>query len=136
MSAPKQQTIGQEAVLEGVGLHTGAATRVRFRPAEPDTGIRFRRIRSRRPSGSPGDARARRRSTDRGTSLQRGEAARRTRWSTCSPRLPRCEIDNVIIEVDGPEAPDRGRQLQAVLRCASARRGRAAAARARAGISS
>ena len=43
MTSPNQQTISREAVLEGTGLHTGAPARVQFRPADPNTGIRFRR---------------------------------------------------------------------------------------------
>ena len=44
MSAPNQQTIASEASLEGVGLHTGEITQVRFLPAPPGTGIRFQRM--------------------------------------------------------------------------------------------
>jgi UDP-3-O-acyl N-acetylglucosamine deacetylase len=37
----RQRTIRRDAALEGVGLHTGRTVRVRFRPADADTGIRF-----------------------------------------------------------------------------------------------
>ena len=40
---PEQRTLAQETAIEGVGLHTGASVRVRFVPAAPGTGIRFRR---------------------------------------------------------------------------------------------
>lgn len=36
-----QTTIAQEAGLSGVGLHTGNKSRITFRPAPPNTGIRF-----------------------------------------------------------------------------------------------
>ena len=103
MSAPKQQTLGQEAVLEGVGLHTGANTRVRFRPADPNSGIRFRRMDlSERPEvPATLDHIA---STDRGTSLQQGEARVHTVEHLLAA-VAALELDNLIIEVDGPEAP-------------------------------
>ena len=36
-----QTTIAEEASLEGVGLHTGCKTKLTFRPAPANTGIRF-----------------------------------------------------------------------------------------------
>jgi len=36
-----QRTIGRSGGFEGVGLHTGEIGTVTFRPAEPDTGVRF-----------------------------------------------------------------------------------------------
>ena len=38
---PLQITIGKEVELEGVGLHTGNKSRILFRPALANTGIRF-----------------------------------------------------------------------------------------------
>jgi len=37
----RQRTIRRDAAIEGVGLHTGQLVRVRFRPADPNAGIRF-----------------------------------------------------------------------------------------------
>src|SRR5262245_57027890 len=103
MSSPKQQTIGTEAVVEGEGLHTGAHTRVRFLPAEADTGIRFCR------TDLPGhpeilatlDHIA---STDRGTTLKQGEASVSTVEHLLAA-VSALELDNLVIEVDGPEIP-------------------------------
>ncbi|MBU0507265.1 bifunctional UDP-3-O-[3-hydroxymyristoyl] N-acetylglucosamine deacetylase/3-hydroxyacyl-ACP dehydratase [bacterium] len=39
----RQKTIAGEISLTGIGLHTGHETQLTFRPAEPNTGIRFRR---------------------------------------------------------------------------------------------
>ena len=36
-----QTTISQESSLQGIGLHTGNPVRLTFRPAPPNTGIRF-----------------------------------------------------------------------------------------------
>ncbi|UPT74059.1 MAG: UDP-3-O-acyl-N-acetylglucosamine deacetylase [Elusimicrobiota bacterium] len=38
---PLQTTIGKEVDLEGVGLHTGNKSKITFRPAPANTGIRF-----------------------------------------------------------------------------------------------
>jgi len=42
MSQDKQQTLVRATELSGVGIHTGESASVRFLPAGPDTGIRFR----------------------------------------------------------------------------------------------
>lgn len=39
-----QKTIAGEASISGVGLHTGQETTITFKPAEVNTGIRFRRM--------------------------------------------------------------------------------------------
>lgn len=39
----KQRTISQPVSITGIGLHTGHAVSLTFTPAEPQTGIRFRR---------------------------------------------------------------------------------------------
>src|SRR5687768_4636070 len=36
-----QTTIGSEVSLEGIGLHTGNKSKITFRPAPANTGIRF-----------------------------------------------------------------------------------------------
>ena len=41
MTGRMQRTIGQPVVFEGVGLHTGERGTVTFRPAPPDSGVRF-----------------------------------------------------------------------------------------------
>jgi UDP-3-O-[3-hydroxymyristoyl] N-acetylglucosamine deacetylase / 3-hydroxyacyl-[acyl-carrier-protein] dehydratase len=99
----EQQTIGREAQFEGIGLHTGAATRLRFLPGEPGRGIVFRRTDL---DGAPEvpatlDHVA---ATDRNTTLAAGDA----RIATVEHLLAAiagCELDNLIIELDGPEVP-------------------------------
>jgi UDP-3-O-[3-hydroxymyristoyl] N-acetylglucosamine deacetylase/3-hydroxyacyl-[acyl-carrier-protein] dehydratase len=99
----EQQTIGGEAVLEGVGLHLGRKARVRFIPAEANTGVRFRRIDI---DGSPeiaaelGSVVA----TDRNTTLGAGDAQVSTVEHVLAA-VAGCGIDNLIIEIDGPEVP-------------------------------
>ncbi len=40
----KQKTLQRDASFSGIGIHTGAQVRMRFVPAEEDTGIVFKRI--------------------------------------------------------------------------------------------
>ena len=92
-------------MLEGVGLHTGASTRVRFRPAEPNTGIRFRRADL---DGQP-EIKADLEhitSTDRGTSLSSGTAQVNTVEHLLAA-VAALQIDNVLIEIDGPRCRSR-----------------------------
>lgn len=42
--SPYQHTLGGEVVLSGVGVHSGQPAQLRLLPAEPDTGLRFRRV--------------------------------------------------------------------------------------------
>jgi UDP-3-O-[3-hydroxymyristoyl] N-acetylglucosamine deacetylase / 3-hydroxyacyl-[acyl-carrier-protein] dehydratase len=98
-----QQTIGTEAEFEGVGLHTGTIVRMRFLPAEPGTGIRFRRSDLTGSADVSADLQHVA-ATDRNTALGAGE----TRVATVEHVLAAvvaCEIDNLIIEVNGPEVP-------------------------------
>ena len=44
MRSSTQRTIAKPTSFEGVGLHTGVPCRVEFRPAPPDSGIRFIRL--------------------------------------------------------------------------------------------
>jgi len=90
-------------VLEGVGLHTGEVAHLRFLPAAPDTGIRFKR--SDMPDGAEIPAQLDYVfSTDRGTSLSVGEARVHTTEHLLAAVVAH-QIDNLIIEIDGPEIP-------------------------------
>ena len=44
MSVLNQKTIKEKIVLQGIGLHSGLNANVTIRPAEPDTGIIYKRI--------------------------------------------------------------------------------------------
>ena len=103
MSGPSQRTVARKATLEGVGLHSGQAASLTFQPAEPDTGIRFRRV-----DGSGGEEipalLEHVSGTDLGTSLGSGESRVLTVEHVLAA-LTALSIDNVRIEVDGPEVP-------------------------------
>jgi UDP-3-O-[3-hydroxymyristoyl] N-acetylglucosamine deacetylase/3-hydroxyacyl-[acyl-carrier-protein] dehydratase len=103
MTGPRQRTLAQEASIEGSGLHTGARACLRFIGAEPDTGIRFRRTDL---PGAPELPAALDHvvSTDRGTSLGEDDVEVHTVEHVLAA-LSALGIDNVTIEIDGPEVP-------------------------------
>jgi UDP-3-O-[3-hydroxymyristoyl] N-acetylglucosamine deacetylase/3-hydroxyacyl-[acyl-carrier-protein] dehydratase len=103
MSEARQQTIGTEVGLEGVGLHTGQTARVRFLPAPPGSGVRFCRVdMAERPEVAARlEAVA---STDRGTTLRGGDVQVHTVEHLLAAVGALC-LDNLLIEVDGPEVP-------------------------------
>jgi UDP-3-O-[3-hydroxymyristoyl] N-acetylglucosamine deacetylase/3-hydroxyacyl-[acyl-carrier-protein] dehydratase len=103
MTPPQQQTLAAEGSFEGTGLHTGEPARLRFLPAEPGTGIRFRRVDLEGHPEIPAmlDHVV---STDRGTSLGLGEARVHTVEHVLAAAAG-LGVDNLQIEIDGPELP-------------------------------
>jgi len=100
-----QHTLARELTCVGRGLHTGRRVSMRLRPAEPDTGIRFLRL-----DAGPGQR------------LVTADWRNVTESELCTvitnesgvtvhtvehllAALRGCEIDNAIIELDGPEVP-------------------------------
>jgi len=104
-TAAYQKTLRGEAQCSGIGLHSGENVTMRFLPAEPNTGIVFIR-----------------------TDLKNGARSVKARWDhvvdtqLCTvigndhggkvatiehlmAALCAAEIDNLIIEIDGPEVP-------------------------------
>jgi UDP-3-O-[3-hydroxymyristoyl] N-acetylglucosamine deacetylase/3-hydroxyacyl-[acyl-carrier-protein] dehydratase len=99
----KQRTIQQAAQLSGVGLHSGAQVKLSFHPAVEDHGIKFQRTDL---DGEPvihADV-GRVVNTERSTTLQSGEATISTVEHVLSA-LAGLGIDNLLIQVDGPEVP-------------------------------
>jgi UDP-3-O-[3-hydroxymyristoyl] N-acetylglucosamine deacetylase/3-hydroxyacyl-[acyl-carrier-protein] dehydratase len=103
MTRPQQQTLAAEATFEGIGLHTGKPARIRFIPAPPGAGIRFRRADLEGAPEIPATL-DHLHSTDRGTSLAAGEAQVHTVEHLLAAAAS-LEIDNLTIEIDGPEIP-------------------------------
>ncbi len=89
--------------LSGVGLHTGVTTNMTFLPAKANHGIKFQRIDL---PGSPIiDADCDNVvDVSRGTTIEQSGARISTIEHTLAA-LTGLEIDNVLIQVDGPEAP-------------------------------
>lgn len=99
----KQRTIGGEAALEGVGLHTGEPSRVTFKAAPPDTGIVFERI------DLPGQPRVSARvervtGASRGTTITENGVTVHTIEHLCAAATG-LRIDNLTVAIEGPEPP-------------------------------
>lgn len=99
----KQHTIKKSVTISGVGLHTGVEANMTFLPAPPHHGIKFQRIDI---DGEPiVDA-----DVDnvvdlsRGTTIEQSGARVNTVEHTMAA-LVGLEIDNVLIQLDGPEPP-------------------------------
>lgn len=99
----KQHTIKEPVTLSGVGLHTGVEVQMTFLPARPNYGIKFQRIDL---DGEPiVDA-----DVDnvvdlsRGTTIEQNGARVNTVEHTMAA-LVGMEIDNILIQLDGPEPP-------------------------------
>ncbi|MFM1919215.1 MAG: hypothetical protein RLZZ303_849, partial [Candidatus Hydrogenedentota bacterium] len=99
-----QRTIAEPVSYPGRGLHTGALTHVTFKPAPPDHGIVFYRTDL---PGSPAVPASVDNVVDvsRGTTIAVGEARVHTVEHTLSA-LAGLGIDNLAIEIDGPEPPN------------------------------
>jgi len=103
MSHGNQHTIKEKVSLAGVGVHSGAEATLTFLPAPANHGIRFRRTDL---EGSPEipvdlDHVA---GTELGTSLGEGEARVQTVEHVMAA-LAAKGIDNVLLELSGPEPP-------------------------------
>lgn len=98
-----QATIAEEIEFKGAGLHTGEEITLRLKPADPDSGFLFVRtdlaespVIPVRPEHVV--------ATERETTLGQGEVT----IHTVEHLLSACGgmgIDNLVIEVDGPEVP-------------------------------
>ncbi|HEV8149074.1 MAG TPA: UDP-3-O-acyl-N-acetylglucosamine deacetylase, partial [Gemmatimonadales bacterium] len=103
MAAAVRRTIAKEAALSGIGLHTGIRTRVSCRPGRSEQGIVFRR------TDLPGAPEIRAQvsevsETARRTVLGHGPAAIHTVEHLLAS-VAALELDDLLIELDGPEPP-------------------------------
>lgn len=99
----KQRTVKSEISISGVGLHTGRMATLTFKPAPENHGYKFKRIDL---EGSPiieadvdnvSD-------TSRGTTISQNGASVSTIEHLLAAFVG-MEVDNVLIEIDGPEVP-------------------------------
>ncbi len=98
-----QRTLRKSVEVEGVGLHTGQTSRLRFTPAPVNSGVYF--VRKDLP-GSP--ALAARWEHVKSTALATTLIGPDFSVSTvehCLSALAALRIDNLFIELDGPEIP-------------------------------
>ena len=100
-----QQTIASTAICAGIGVHSGERARLTLKPAPTGTGIVFRRLDVREGEGwipARGDlvhdvTLGTKLQNEFGTTLSTVEHLLAAVYGLC--------IDNLIIEVDGPEVP-------------------------------
>ena len=99
----KQHTISKTVSLSGVGLHTGIDTTMKFLPAKPGHGIKFQRVDLEHEPTVDADV-------DNVVDLSRGttieqSGARVATVEHVMAALTGMQIDNVLIQLDGPEPP-------------------------------
>ncbi len=99
----KQRTIQAEISISGIGLHTGRAVNMVIKPAPEFHWYKFKRVDL---EGAPIVAVDADNVTDtsRGTTITQGDASVST-IEHLMAALVGLQIDNVLIEIDGPEVP-------------------------------
>ena len=105
MSNPivKQKTIAKEAVLTGVGLHTGEKVSIKFIPASENHGFAFKRVDLEGEPIIEADANYVV-NTQRGTNLEKKGVKIQTPEHVLAA-LMGMDLDNVLIELNSPELP-------------------------------
>jgi UDP-3-O-[3-hydroxymyristoyl] N-acetylglucosamine deacetylase/3-hydroxyacyl-[acyl-carrier-protein] dehydratase len=103
MSHGNQKTISKTVSVEGIGVHSGAPAVLTFLPGEPDSGVRFRRADLEGTPEIPVDL-DHVCGTDLGTSLGEGDTRVMTVEHVMAALSAR-GVDNVILELSGPEPP-------------------------------
>jgi UDP-3-O-[3-hydroxymyristoyl] N-acetylglucosamine deacetylase/3-hydroxyacyl-[acyl-carrier-protein] dehydratase len=110
MTEPRQCTLAGAVTLEGPGVHSGLAAVLTFRPAEPGTGIRFKRTDLVDAPEIPATI-EHVVGTDLGTSLGVGSTTVLTVEHVLAA-LAGGGVDNVTLELSGPEPPIRDGSFQ------------------------
>lgn len=98
-----QRTIRKKVVVDGIGIHTGQPARLNFCPAPSGTGIYF--VRKDLPGSPAISARAEFvQATQMATTLG-GDYFRVSTVEHCLSALAALRVDNLFIELEGPEIP-------------------------------
>ncbi len=98
-----QHTIKESVTVKGVGLHTGKEVTLTFRPAPVNHGYKFQRVDLEAHPIIRAEI-SQVTSTNRGTTISKGDIVVNTVEHVLSA-LYGLSIDNVLIEIDGPEVP-------------------------------
>jgi UDP-3-O-[3-hydroxymyristoyl] N-acetylglucosamine deacetylase/3-hydroxyacyl-[acyl-carrier-protein] dehydratase len=102
----KQRTLSKEISLTGKGLHTGINVTITFKPAPANHGYKFCRVDL--PGRPVIDALAENvTETSRGTTLVQNNASVQTIEHVLAA-LHGLQVDNALVELNGPEAPIMG----------------------------
>jgi UDP-3-O-[3-hydroxymyristoyl] N-acetylglucosamine deacetylase len=105
MDIVQQRTVKNSIHCRGVGLHSGVKTSLTLLPAPPDTGIVFRRTDA---AGAGAEIAANwKNAVDSAlcTTLTNGEGVVVSTVEHLMAAFAGAELDNVIVEIDGPEVP-------------------------------
>ncbi len=102
-SNQNQQTLKSSVTLSGVGLHTGQTVKMTMKPANPGHGIRFQRVDLPDQPVVKADVDFVV-DTSRGTTIEYNGARVSTIEHTMAA-LVGLGVDNVLIEISGPEVP-------------------------------
>jgi UDP-3-O-[3-hydroxymyristoyl] N-acetylglucosamine deacetylase len=100
-----QTTIAERVSLSGIGVHSGIPVSIAFLPSEPNTGIVFRRIDF---TGTSNEIRAlvsEVGTTDLSTTLTNRDGVTISTVEHVMAAISGAGIDNLVIEIDGPEVP-------------------------------
>lgn len=109
----RQTTVAAAVRMDGVGLHSGAAVSLVFRPAPADAGVVFRRVdlladsadedRLRRVTvrATAGNVGA----TQLGTTIENAYGASVATVEHLMAAVAGLGLDNLLVEIDGPEVP-------------------------------
>ena len=103
MATLKQRTLGKSASIAGTSLHTGQAVKLTIKPADVNTGLRFRRIDLPDKPFIPASA-AKVQTVERATTLAEGSVKVHTVEHILSA-LTGMGVDNAVIEMDANEPP-------------------------------
>src|SRR3954447_15685957 len=106
MQVGRQTTLCDQAVLRGIGVHSGLPVTLILHPAEADTGIRF--IRTGLAQSREREIRADIRSvtaTEFATVLGDASGPLVSTAEHVLSALRGLGVDNALVEIDGPEAP-------------------------------
>jgi UDP-3-O-[3-hydroxymyristoyl] N-acetylglucosamine deacetylase len=106
MKGAKQTTLRDQVALSGIGVHSGEPVRLTLMPGDDDTGILFQRV---KPDGSlirevRADVRAVT-ATEFATVLGDAHGPLCSTAEHLLAALRGLNVDNVIVEIDGPEVP-------------------------------
>lgn len=99
----KQRTIKHAVTLSGVGLHTGNKSKMTFKPAPENHGVKFKRIDLENSPEIPADI-DHVIDISRGTTIGKNGVEVHTVEHVLSAIMG-CEIDNIIVELDANEPP-------------------------------
>lgn len=100
-----QRTLKSSIHCSGVGLHSGSAVRMTFHPACPNTGVVFRRVDVQDKFNEIPARFDYVSDTRMCTTLRNADGVSIMTVEHLMAALSGCGIDNLIVEIDGPEIP-------------------------------